>query len=186
MQRKFLKQVFVNRHDMVDDPLMLALRLARDARTHTSRQLNTLIEGGNIDDVHQSFRDRCAKVSDNVNGSSRLAWYKSINPSLSVHEIYRTPDVSELHRVSWTRLRLSAHSLAIEQGRWNRRGRGRLPIEERLCTCGQIQSERHVIEECPDTEQLRLRYQFTTVEELMSIECPNLPDICHKILQTYV
>lgn len=29
----------------------------------------------------------------------------------------------------------------IEEGRWNRQGRGHLSVEERLCPCGQIQIE---------------------------------------------
>ena len=59
---------------------------------------------------------------------------------------------------------LGAHSLAIETGRWNRRGQGRLPREQRLCTCGDIQTERHVIETCPLTNPLRQHYGFTPLE----------------------
>ena len=51
-------------------------------------------------------------------------------------------------------MRLSAHSLAIESGRRNRQERGRLPFEERLCTCSQVQSEKHITEECPLPIQL--------------------------------
>ena len=47
-------------------------------------------------------------------------------------------NLSEVERVSWTRLRISGHSLAVEEGRWNRRGRGGLPLEERLRSCNQI------------------------------------------------
>ena len=63
-------------------------------------------------------------------------------------------NINELERMEWTRLRLSSHSLAVEVGRWNRRGRGRLPMEERLCVCGQIQTEQHVIEICPRTQPI--------------------------------
>ena len=48
-------------------------------------------------------------------------------------------NLSEVERVSWTRLRISGHSLAVGEGRWNRRGRGGgLPLEERLRSCNQI------------------------------------------------
>ena len=95
--------------------------------------------------------------------------------------------VNEIERMSWTRLRLSAHSLAIERGRWNRRGRGRLPIEERLCPCGQIQTEAHIIENCLMSLQVRQTYNFSTVNDLMitktdfNIVC----SIVHKLLSIY-
>ena len=41
--------------------------------------------------------------------------------------------------------KLSAHSPTIEEGRWNRRGRGRLPLEESMCSCGQVQMEAYII-----------------------------------------
>ena len=186
MQRKFLRQAISSRQGMADDPLMFALRLSRDARTHTSRVLNALIEEGDVSEIlARSVTDRHSRVEANANRSSRLDWYNAVNPGRRIHDMYSTPSVDELHRISWTRLRLSAHSLAIEEGRWNRRGRGRLPIEERLCGCGRVQSERHVIEECPETDHLRARHGFTTVDGLMNLECATLARICHVILMTY-
>ena len=82
--------------------------------------------------------------------TSRCIVYRDINPTMAVHDVYRTRHtINDLHRVSFTRFRVSGHSLAVETGRWNRRGRGRLPLEERLCSCGAIQTERHVVENCP-------------------------------------
>ncbi|MPC90304.1 hypothetical protein E2C01_085281 [Portunus trituberculatus] len=81
--------------------------------------------------------------------------YNTINPHYSVHDIYTTKiGENEFDRVSWTRLRINGHSLAVEEGRWNRRGRGRLPMEERGCSCGQVQTQRHVTEHCPRTTAL--------------------------------
>ena len=61
-----------------------------------------------------------------------MIFYRTVNPELKVHELYsrRSSGVKELQRMSWIRLWLSAHSLAIEKGRWDRRGRGSLPWEE--------------------------------------------------------
>ena len=93
--------------------------------------------------------------------------YNSVNPLYKVHDSYISSNkLSEVERVSWTRLRINGHSLAMEEGRWNRRGRGRLPREERLCSCGQIQTERHVIEHCPRTFTLRQQFQLTTMGNL--------------------
>ncbi|MPC37377.1 hypothetical protein E2C01_030851 [Portunus trituberculatus] len=49
---------------------------------------------------------------------------------------------------AFRRFRVSAHSLAVEVEKWNRRGRGRLPLEERLCPSGEIQTEGHVAQHC--------------------------------------
>ena len=55
----------------------------------------------------------------------------------------------------FTRLRLSSHKLRIETGRWQR-----LPVEERLCTCGAVQDEIHVLQSCPLTKYLRDKQNF--------------------------
>ena len=71
-------------------------------------------------------------------------------------------------RMAFTRFRVSSHSLCIETGRWNRRGRGRLPREERLCVCGEVQTEWHVVENCPVTRDIRQRVGLNRVQELFS------------------
>ena len=79
---------------------------------------------------------------------------------------------------------MSGHSLAVEEGRWNRRKRSRLPLEERLCDCGEIQSERHVIEQCLKSAVLRQQYGITTMENL-SVERDDYESVCgviHSIL----
>ena len=122
--------------------------------------------------------------------STRAVFYQHVNPHRLVHNIYtlRSNRVDERQRISWSRLRLSAHSLAIEQGRWNRRGRGRLPVEERVCVCGNgVQDERHVIELCPLTQHIRNAHGINSVADLMEHE--NRAEMCaisHKILETYL
>ena len=70
--------------------------------------------------------------------------------------------------------------LAVETGRWNRRGRGRLPMEERLCSCGLVQSEEHVISFCPLSQTLRDIYGFTCMNDIMKGTIPN--DIACRII----
>ena len=76
----------------------------------------------------------------------------------------------------------------METGRWNRRGRGRLPVEERLCVCGLIQTERHVVETCPITQDIRQKYNVSTLRDLFIENRPaeNLCKIIHEILAVYV
>ena len=146
-QRKFFSKLWLERKDMSDDPLSLVIRMSLGYNCNLSRYVKDLMEN-NVDDVQVAVNKLKEKVRAST--SSRYVLHCSLNPKLCVHEIYKLKRyyINEIQRISWTKLRLSAHSLAIEQGRWNRRGRGRLPVEERLCSCGQIQSEQHVLEQC--------------------------------------
>ena len=138
-QKVFFQRMSASREHIDDDPLIFAIHLCIASRTPTARHLNRLLESRN-DEVRESKIRIQTRVANSIETNTRNAWYLRANPELAVHQIYtaRTHPVNEIHRVSWTRLRLSAHSLAIEEGRWNRRGWGRLPVEERLCQCGAV------------------------------------------------
>ncbi|MPC20583.1 hypothetical protein E2C01_013536 [Portunus trituberculatus] len=69
-------------------------------------------------------------------------------------------NVKEIHRIPYSQYRVSGHELAIETGRWNMRGRRILPVEERVCSCGAVQTEIHVLESCPLTSDIRARVRF--------------------------
>ena len=56
--------------------------------------------------------------------------------------------------IAFTRMRLSSHRLRIETGRW-----ARLQREHRLCRCGAIQDEQHVLQDCPLVQHIRDCYQ---------------------------
>ena len=164
-QRSFFRKIYHERHDLNDDPLMHAINIVLQYDDSDCRYINDLISS-NFDDQQEG--KILLKQSILSSQSNRLTFYKQVNPELNIHEIYlKDCKVNELHRISWTRLRLSAHSLAIETGRWNRRGRGRLPPEERLCSCGEMQNEAHIIERCPLSLQLRSKYNLSTVNELL-------------------
>ena len=116
-------------------------------RINTHSYILDLINN-NVDDIKVAMDT--LKHNIGLSQSSRRITYKQINPNLSVHKIYLMKhNINEHHRTAFTRFRLSSHSLAVEVGRWSRRGRGRLPLEERLCTCGEIQTEQHVVQYCP-------------------------------------
>ena len=110
-----------------------------------------------------------------------------MNPTFTVHDIYKKRHaVNDIHRMSFTRFRVSGHTLAIETGRWNRRGRGRLPLEERLCKCRLVQTEKHVVEECPSTQHLRDFYSISVLDDLFTkftndVTCK----IIHDMLSVY-
>ena len=163
-----------------------ALRLVLNNTYKTSNYLNNLIN----DNVNDHFQDNeSLKTSIRQSDSSRRRVYcNSINDDLSTHSIYSTKrNIFEPYRIAFTRFRISSHNLAVETGRWNRRGRGRLPMEERLCSCGQIQSEEHVISSCPRSQSLRDNYNFSNINDLFTGNFPNetLCKIIFEVLELY-
>ena len=62
----------------------------------------------------------------------------------------------EKHRIALSRLRVSAHRLRIETGRWERPP---LAVATRKCYfCDNLEDECHFVLECPAYEELRERY----------------------------
>ena len=174
-QRKFLAKMWAERSSMDDDPLVFAIRTVINAQYKTSNYINRLMNSKE-DDLGNAMEK--LKTSIRESQSSKRCFYKLTNPDLITHDIYKGRHlINEFHRMSFSRFRLSSHSLAVETGRWNRQGGGPVPLEERVCICGEgIQTERHVIEVCPLTQIIRSRHQLTTLEHLFS------SNICHKTL----
>ena len=184
-QRKFFNKMWNERLNMIDDPLIHAMKITCNYNDYISRYIKDCIDN-DIDEIENAKNTVKLRIRNSL--SNRIVFYKSINPELSVHDIYtKNTKVNEIERISWTRLRLSAHSLAVEKGRWSRRGRGRLPMEERLCPCGQIQTEAHVIESCPMSLQIRQMYNITTINDLLLVreDYDKVCMIIHKLLSLY-
>ena len=184
-QRNFFSKMWLERNEMTDDPLMLAIESVKRYNDTISRLVVDLTNS-RVNDIEEAQTLLKTRIENSE--SNRISFYKRINPSLDVHNIYCKPTkVNEIERISWTRLRLSSHSLAIETGRWNRRGRGRLPVEERLCQCGYVQTEDHVIEVCPLSLHIRQRFNITTVNEFMVVRTDHdvVCSAAHKLLALY-
>ena len=182
---KFFKEMWLERNTMDDDPLIHAMRIVLNYDDSISRYIQSLITENNSDIKEAQFELQLKLRNSN---SNRIMFYKTINPDLVVHDIYvKRLKVNETERISWTKMQLSAHSLAVETGRWNRRGRGRLPMEERLCSCGQIQTETHVIEDCPVSLQIRQIYNVNTALDLLltRTDYEVVCKIVHKLLSLY-
>ena len=162
------------------------LNLVLNSRHSTRKYLYNLINSS-INDLQNN--SELLKSNLRRSESSRRVVYCNVtNPNLTVHDLYlKKHVVFEAHRIAFTRFRVSSHSLAVETGRWNRRGRGRLPMEERLCSCGEVQSEVHVVNICPLSQHIRSCYGFTCIDDLMSGRFTN-EDVCkiiYKILSLY-
>ena len=184
-QHKFIRTMWQERSSYTDDPLTFVIALVRGSSTCTGRMLKEFINN----DVPEMPVTMQKVVQGIVNSdTSRRLTYKEINPDFSVHYVYKERHtINEVHRLSFTRFRVSGHSLVVETGRWNRRGRGRLPLEERLCVCGLVQTERHVVEHCPLTQHIRDMYQLSRMEQLFGEQfSPEKScQITHEILNIY-
>ena len=94
----------------------------------------------------------------------KQSWYSSINNSRRLHyyskykhefelETYLKHISNKIHKISFTRFRLSSHDLAIETGRYNS-----IELEDRKCNqCNMntIESEFHFLLICPKYTDLR-------------------------------
>ena len=179
-QRIFFGKMYNNRINLSDDPLGFVLKFILSNRYNTKNYLNKLINNSNINDC-QNESEKLKNCLRRSESSRRRVYCNEINANLDVHDIYfKKHNIFEIHRIAFTRFRVSSHSLAVETGRWNRRGRGRLPLEERLCSCGLVQSEEHVISICPHSQQIRNSYGFSCINDLMSGRFDN--DIVCKII----
>ena len=171
---------------MDDDPLVLVIKAVLEARYSTRTYVDGLIQE-TVDDIQIAKET----LQNNImtSDSSRRVTYREINPDLKVHGIYSTKhNVPEHERILFTRFRLASHSLAVEVGRWSRRSRGRLPLEERLCTCGAIQTEVHVVQQCPLTQNIRETHNISSIVDIFSDQ-RTMSDQCgivHLILSTYL
>ncbi len=129
-QHNFFRRMWQERSGMSDGPLVLDIRVTLASRTQTARCIDSFIST-EPPTMSAIINNVCSSIAHL--DSSRCTAYKEINPRFTVHDIYKQKHViNEFHRISFTRFRVCGHSLAIDTGRWNRRGRGRLPVEERL------------------------------------------------------
>ncbi len=165
-QHNFFRTMWQERSGRRDDTLAFVMNLVQQSETRTGIIVRDFIR----EDV-KPLTELMLSTADELRRSdtSRRVTYRSINPEMSVHYVYRERHtINETHRRSFTQFRVSGHSLECETGRWNRRGRGRLSQDKRLCRCGSIQTEQHVIEVCSFTQRIKDCYHFNTMQEIFS------------------
>ena len=150
-QRVFFQKMLNERSNMHDDPFIFALNLTRNLNRPTGKIIDSLLSTTNF--INEANNKIFAKIRNSE--KTRYITYLTLNPDLKTHHVYNTKNyVPEIYRVSFTRFRLSSHNLKIETGRWSR-----VPREARLCACGELQDERHVIVSCPLTAHIRHNYE---------------------------
>ena len=110
---------------------------------------------------------------------SKFESYLRMNPSLIRPDIYN--QYSPVHKLQYvTRLRTVAHDLAIETGRHHQQ---RLPREERLCSCGEVEDETHFVLRCHHYSHIRQKYfeHDVSLEEVLN--CESTIDYVHELFE---
>ena len=170
---------YLSNGSLRDSPLSRAMGMAITARTPMGRYIIDLEnDAGSL--LHKSVTATQQRILTST--KTRMETYKQFNSDLLVHPVYKSTDtaLSEWARIHFTRMRLSSHYLHIETGRWCR-----LPRHRRLCICGHVQSEEHVLLECMETAELRQKYNslgFNSITELMCSDPVSLCQYCLEIL----
>ena len=174
-QVNFLKKLMA-RSDYNQSYLYHLITKAVDVQSPMGIYMQALqrIEG---DPVKNELELLQRKIRENPDSSRRLT-YQLLNPELLAPKVYCSQDpVPEHQRIAYTRIRLGSHRLKIETGRWSR-----IPRERRLCTCGHVQDEDHVLLKCPLTRSIRQNFpslDYSSLDNLMKTE--NMSDICNYI-----
>ena len=123
------------------------IRQGLDSKCSYIRYYNNLVNSyTSVDEI----TDKCMKyLKDEVTkkankGQSRYMSYIEMNPTLSKPAIY-SAYIPTMKIQNVTRIRMISHSLQIELGRHKR---PTVPKNERLCSCGDIESEEHFLLKC--------------------------------------
>ena len=164
-QYKFYKNCTIDR----DWPLQRhIIRQAMDVRCTFVNHYIKLMENYNSpNDITEKslheMRDRIRLKAER--GQSRYATYIVLNPTLRRPEIYDNyVPTYKLHHT--TRLRMISHSLQIELGRHKRPV---IPSDERLCACGEVETEKHFTQHCNLYTHIRQKYAINDELELPHI-----------------
>ena len=144
-----------------DEPLSYVLELCQNAKAF--KVLRDAIEYTGYP-VIQSLVRLKNQCNERGQTSSRMSTYVAMNPGLTVHKLYTIKNryVPDLLRRSFTCLRLSAHRLHVETGRWSR-----IPRDQRVCDkchLNEIQAEYHVVFKCTHTHSGDIRQLYPTID----------------------
>lgn len=171
-QRKFFSKMINERNNMFDDPFWFTCQLTREYNAPMWQLIEDVLAPP-IDFIPQ-LRTKVTTI-----GGSRAAMYRLLNPTLVPHSIYKNIELPDSLRTSFSRFRLSSHRLRIETGRWSK-----LPRDQRVCSCEEIQDEPHVLV-CPRNQQILIRYGFVgrNIQELMEIVDKRKLSLLHDLVK---
>ena len=178
-QSKFMAKL-TSRDNYIGSPAHFVINLARQAGTQCAQYIDSLLQREPGYFGATSSEALKSKITESV--SSRRKTYCDFNPGFTRHRMYRE-NIPEHLRVALTRIRLGSHRLKVETGRWSR-----IPVEQRLCTCGEVQTEQHVLLSCPLSEPIRETFRnlnFTDPSILMEGNVSDLALYCYRVLAKF-
>ena len=141
---------------------------SRDAKTAFIKYYDQLLQKYKYEEdiiTDEAQRIKADVIKKANNGKSRYQAYLKNNPSLKRSHVY-TQYLSTTKLQMVTKMRTISHSLEIELGR---HGRQRKPVEERLCHCGQIETEEHFLLSCSSYIHVRQKYNITNDDTLVMV-----------------
>ena len=160
-QEKFFSKL-ISRVDYSGSELHQVISLAIQKKTPMGIIIQEIINNRN-----SQVETSLDKTKDLIqtSDSTRCKTYREINRDLSKCVTYSNQHpLPEYQRIAVSRLRLSSHRLKIEIGHW-----ARLTRENRLCSCGQIQTEQHVLLQCRLTQNLIPRSHYRAITTIALI-----------------
>lgn len=173
-QKNFFAKIS-NRGRSVDDPLDHILAIHRTNHTKTWAYIESVkTKPDDMTDLAlENIRCRVRQSE-----KSKLQAYILLNPDLNIHPLYLTThSTPEYERIAFTRLRVIAHRLKIETGRWSR-----IEREHRLCSCGGIQTESHVLLDCPNLIHLREQFEVVNLTIIELFKRQNITEYVYQVL----
>ena len=164
-QYRFYKKIISER----DWPMLRHIVCqSRDTKTNFIKHYDRLLQQYTSEDdiISEATEKIKSDITDKANnGRSKYCAYLELNPMMERCQIYdKTVPTSKLQKV--TQIRTISHSLEIEMGR---HGRNRKLPEERLCHCGQIETEKHFLLICTSYIHIRQKYESTDEYTMSSI-----------------
>ena len=161
----------------MEEPLQIVYEMCKNANSKGFKFLQKVINDNVTGD---SLEKTATTIRNNLTATKFQTYCSELNPELEVHVAYgKSVYIPDYVRVQFTRLRVMSHNLKIETGRWNRTAR-----EGRVCQCdlSSVQTENHVLLECPLSAHVRLRYQMLPLESISSLmKCKNVTDLCNFV-----
>ena len=189
-QSRFIHKL-IRRDSYNSSYLEWAIKTSMQVKSPMSKILEYHINSTKTSSGQSHSDESLTNLRVKVRGSVKTKYitYLEINPELSVCPLY-SKQIPEYARISATRLRLSSHNLRIETGRW-----ARIQREDRLCSCGNLQTEEHVLLYCERTAALRselpIMSSFNNAQQVLSFTFPehntnvSVCLYCHKVLKEF-
>lgn len=121
--------------------------------------------------LEKYYKDKALRQLDFIknNNESKLCFYSKISSSFELKD-YLKYNLKKSDRLWLTKIRISAHPLAIETGRYSR---PKIPNNNRTCKfCTKtVEDEVHFILNCPYYKSLREKFKIFNDSEVKVVEC---------------